>query len=81
MNMKRILTIGCCLSIMAAVGVVNAVESSAADARRVDVIGTLNERVVQSDSMTTGGESMRVDIIGNIGAQGPVYPYAQPINR
>jgi hypothetical protein len=47
----------------------------------VDVIGTLNERVAQLDSMKARGEWIRVDVIGSIGSEGSVYPYTKPMSR
>ena len=64
------------LSIIAATGLFVTSNGFAADAyQRVDVIGTLNERVAQLDSMKARGERVRVDVIGSIGSEGPVYPY------
>jgi hypothetical protein len=80
MRVKSILTVGF-LSVMAATAVVNASDSFAADTRRVDVIETLNETVAQLDSKKAVGESMRVDVIGDIGSEGPVYPYTKPMSR
>jgi hypothetical protein len=80
MNEKSMLTVGF-LSLMAATAVGIASDSFAADARRMDVIETLNETVAQLDSMKAEGESMRVDVISRIGSEGPVYPYARPMNR
>lgn len=68
------------LAVMAVTGAVNA-SDSVADARRVDVIGNLSGTVAQSDSTKAGVESMRVDVIGSIGSEGPAYPYARPMNR
>lgn len=65
------------LSMIAATGLFVASNGFAADAhQRVDVIGTLNEREAQLDSMKARGEWIRVDVIGSIGSEGPVYPYA-----
>ena len=70
------------LSIIAATGLFVASNGFAADAhQRVDVIGTLNERVAQLDSMKARGEWVRVDVIGSIGSEGPVYPYTKPMSR
>ena len=80
MRMKSMLTVGF-LSVMAATAVVNASDSFAADVRRVDVIGTPNETVAQLDSREAGGKSMRVDVIGSIGSEGPVYPYSKPMSH
>jgi hypothetical protein len=64
------------LSMIAATGLFVASNGFAADAhQRVDVIGTLNEREAQLDSMKVRGEWIRVDVIGSIGSEGPVYPY------
>ena len=64
------------LSMIAATGLFAASNGFAADAhQRVDVIGTLNEREAQLDSMKARGEWIRVDVIGSIGSEGPVYPY------
>jgi len=64
------------LSIIAATGLFVASNGFADDAhQRVDVIGTLNERVAQLDSMKARSEWVRVDVIGSIGSEGPVYPY------
>jgi hypothetical protein len=68
------------LAVMAVTGAVNASDSFA-DARRVDVIANLSGTVAQPDSTKAGGETMRVDVIGRIGSEGPAYPYTQPMNR
>lgn len=63
------------LPMIAATGLFVASNGFAADVhQRVDVIGTLIERVVQLDSMKARGEGIRVDVIGSIGSEGPVYP-------
>ena len=70
------------LSIIAATGLFVASNGFAADAhQRVDVIGTLNEREAQLDSMKARGEWVRVDVIGSVGSKGPVYPYTKPMSR
>ena len=76
------------LPMIAATGLFVASNGFAADAhQRVDVIGTLNERVVQLDSMKARGEGIRVDVIGTIHekevkvSEGPVYPYTKPMSR
>lgn len=74
------LTVGF-LSLVAATGVVNVSDSFAVDSRRVDVIGTLNEKVAQLDSNKDGDHGMRVDVIGSIGSEGPAYPYTKPMGR
>ena len=75
MRAKSIFKMGF-LSMIAATGLFVASNGFAADAhQRVDVIGTLNERVAQLDSMKARGEWIRVDVIGSIGSEGPVYPY------
>jgi hypothetical protein len=64
------------LSMIAVTGLFAASNGFAADAHhRVDVIGTLNEREAQLDSMKARGEWIRVDVIGSIGSEGPVSPY------
>lgn len=68
------------LGVMAAIGFGNTSDSFAG-AHRVDVIGNLGRTVVQSDSLKAGGESMRVDVVGSIGSEGPTYSYSQPLNR
>jgi hypothetical protein len=80
MRAKSLLTAGF-VALVAATGVAYVSESFAADARRVDVVGTLNEKVAQSDSKAAGGDGMRVDVIGHIGAEGPSYPYTKPTSR
>ncbi|HEX7092044.1 MAG TPA: hypothetical protein VF205_00100 [Nitrospiraceae bacterium] len=76
------------LSMVAATGLFGASNGFAADAhQRVDVIGTLNERVAQLDSMKARGEWIRVDVIGTIHgkevkvSEGPAYPYTKPMSR
>jgi hypothetical protein len=77
----RLLTVGF-LSMMAATAAVNVSDSFAADASRVDVIGTLNETVAQLDSArTTDGQLMRVDVIDQLNFEGPMYPYSKPMSR
>lgn len=79
MRTKGMLMVGY-LAVLAVTGVVNTADSFA-DARRVDVIGNLSRTVTQSDSMKARDDSMRVDVIGSIGSEGPAYPYTQPMNR
>ena len=70
------------LSMIAATGLFGASNGFAADAhQRVDVIGTLNGREAQLDSMKARGEWIRVDVIGSIGSEGPVYPYTKPMSH
>jgi hypothetical protein len=77
------------LSIIAATGLFGAAEGFAADMRRVDVIGTIEETVVQLDSglKSTEANSKRVDVMGTInekegnGSQEPTYPYSMPKNH
>lgn len=81
------------LSIIAATGLFGAAEGFAADVRRdvrrVDVIGTIHETVVQLDSglKSTEANSKRVDVIGTIdgkegnGSQKPTYPYSMPMSH
>ena len=77
------------LSIIAATGLFGAAEGFAADVRRVDVIGTIHETVVQLDSglKSTEANSKRVDVIGTIdgkegnGSQEPTYPYSMPMSH
>jgi len=76
MRVKSMLTVGF-LSLMAASAVVNVYDSFAADAWRVDVIGTLNERVAQLDSTTAEAKGTRVDVISNVASAGPAYPYTK----
>ena len=81
MRMKSVLTIGF-LSMLAATGVVITSDSLAAHPDRVDIIGTLHEKVTQRDSgKATERLSMRVDVIDSIGNGGPSYPYIKPMNR
>lgn len=80
MRVKSILTAGF-LSMVAATAAANVADSFAADAHRVDVIETPNETVAQVDSNKTGGEGMRVDVVGSIGAEGPVYLYSKPMSH
>lgn len=66
------------LSMIAATGLFGASNGFAADGyQRVDVIGTIHETVFQLDSelKSTEANSKRVDVIGSIGSEGPVYPY------
>jgi hypothetical protein len=67
------------LAMIAATSLFGAVEGFAADTRRVDVIGTIDETVAQLDSQLkpTEGKVTRVDVIGNIVSKGPVYVYSR----
>lgn len=84
MRMKSILTIGF-LSMLAATDVVIVVitsDSFAAHPARVDVIGTLHDKVAQQDSgQTTAAPLPRVAVIDSITHGGPSYPYMKPMNR
>ncbi len=80
MGTKGMLTIGF-LAAMAVTGLVNASDSFASDAYRVDVIDALHETVAQDDSVKAGGEQRRVDIVENIQPGGPEYPYAKPMSH
>lgn len=79
MRAKSMLRVGF-LAVMAVTGVVNTSDCFA-DARRVDVIGSLQETVVQSDGMKGQGDKVRVDVIERIGSEGAVYPYTKPMSR
>ena len=68
------------LAVMAVTGAVNA-SDSIPDARRVDVIDALHERVAQVDSVKAGSERMRVDVIERLGSEGPGYPYTKPMSH
>ncbi len=76
MSAKRTYRIGF-LSIVAATGVFAASNCFATDAQRVDVIETLHEHAAQLDSIKTGNEVTRVDVIDSIGSGGPLYPYTK----
>jgi hypothetical protein len=80
MRVKSMLAVGF-LSMVAVTAVVNVSKSVAADSQRVDVIETLQETVAQSDSMKAGSDRTRVDVIEDIGAGGPTYPYSMPMSR
>ncbi|MBH0197385.1 MAG: hypothetical protein HP494_17780 [Nitrospira sp.] len=68
------------VSVAVAVGVV-ALSSSAAQAfHRADLIESLQETVVQPDSMRIKGW-MRVDVIEHIGSEGPVQSYTSPMSH
>lgn len=68
------------VSMAVAVGVV-ALSSSAAQAfHRADLIESLQEVVVQPDSMRVKGW-MRVDVIEHIGSEGPVHSYTPPMSH
>ena len=68
------------VSLAVAVGVV-ALSSSAAQAfHRADLIESLQETVVQPDSMRVKGW-MRVDVIESIGSEGPVQSYTSPMSH
>jgi hypothetical protein len=69
------------LSMMALTAVVNASESFASDAHRVDVIDAIHETVAQVDSVKAGGEQTRVDVIDSIGPEGPGYSYTKPMSH
>jgi hypothetical protein len=79
MRVNSMLVVGF-FAVMAVMGDVTASESFF-DARRVDVIGNLRGTVVQSDSTKAGGTSMRVDVIGRIGSEGPAYSYTKPMSH
>ena len=78
MSAKSIVKMGF-LAMIAATSVLGAVEGFAADTRRVDVIGTIDETVAQLDSQLkpTEGKFMRVDVIDSIGSGGPLYVYSK----
>ena len=78
MSAKSIVKMGF-LAMIAATSVLGAVEGFAADTRRVDVIGTIDETVAQLDSQLkpTEGKFMRVDVIDSIGSSGPLYVYSK----
>jgi len=82
MSAKSVLRMGF-LSMIVATGLFGAAEGFAADSRRADVIGTIEETVVQLDSQfkPVKGEFMRVDFIDRIGSEGPVYGYAKPMSH
>jgi len=87
MSAKSVFKMGF-LSMIAVTGLFAASNGFAADAhQRVDVIGTLNEREAQLDSMKARGEWIRVDVIGTIHekevkvSEGSVYPYTKPMSR
>jgi len=67
------------LIMIAATGLLGAAEGFAADTKRVDVIGTIDETVAQLDSQIKpiDGKFMRVDVIDNIVFKGPVYVYSK----
>lgn len=79
MRAQCVLTVGF-MAVMVLTGVVNASESFA-DARRVDVIGSLQETVAQTDGMKSQGDRVRVDVIERVGSEGVVYPYTKPMSR
>jgi len=76
MNAKCMFKMGF-LSMFAATGLFGAAEGFAADALRVDVIGTIDETVAQLDSQPKSTEAnvQRVDVIDSIGSGGPLYAY------
>ena len=78
MSAKNIVKMGF-LAMIAATSVLGAVEGFAADTRRVDVIGTIDETVAQLDSQLkpTEGKFMRGDVIDSIGSSGPLYVYSK----
>jgi hypothetical protein len=78
MNAKSVVKMGF-LAMIAATSLLGAVEGFAADTRRVDVIGTIDETVAQLDSQLkpTEGKVMRVDVIDNIVSKGPAYVYSK----
>lgn len=71
------------LIMIAATGLLGAAEGFAADTKRVDVIGTIDETVAQLDSQLkpTEGQFMRVDVIDNIVSKGPLYFYSKSGQR
>lgn len=77
--MKKVFAMGM-MSMAVAVGMV-AFSSSAAQAfHRADLIESLQETVVQPDSMRVKGW-MRVDVIEFIGSEGPVHSYTPPMSH
>ena len=80
MRVKSMLAIGF-LSMMAATGVVNASDSLEANASRVDVIGTIYLTLAQADSLKAGFDWKRVDVLGNIGPEGPANPYTMALSH
>lgn len=80
MSTKSVFAVGF-LSVIVATGLFVASNSVADEARRVDVIDAPHEEMVQKDSTTAEGEASRVDVIGSIGSEGPVYPYTKPLSH
>lgn len=79
MTVKKVFAIG--MVSMAVVFGVTALSSSAALAfLRADLIESLQEIVVQPDSMRGKG-LMRVDVIEYIGSEGPVHSYTPPMSH
>jgi hypothetical protein len=68
------------LSVGVVVGLGVMSNSSALAFHRADLIESLQETVVQPDSMRVKG-LMRVDVIEHIGSEGPVQSYTPPMSH
>ena len=79
MTVKNVFAMGM-VSMAVAFGVTALSSSSALAFHRADLIESLQETVVQPDSMRGKG-LMRVDVIEYIGAEGPVHSYTPPMSH
>ena len=77
--MKHVLAMSM-VSMAVAVGVVAMSSSAALAFHRADLIESLQETVVQPDSMRVKG-LMRVEVIASIGSEGPVQSYTPPMSH
>lgn len=80
MTTLKTLTLGF-LTTLILIGVSFITPSWAAHPDRVDVIGTVHEKLAQQDSSKNGNHGMRVDVIDRIDLKGPAYPYTKPASR
>jgi len=80
MTTLKTLTLGF-LTTLILIGLTFITPSLAAHPDRVDVIGTVHEKLAQQDSSKNGNQGMRVDVIDRIDLKGPAYPYTKPASR
>lgn len=79
MTVKKVFAMGM-VSMAVALGVTALSSSAALAFHRADLIESLQEIVVQPDSMRGKG-LMRVDVIESIGSEGPVHSYTPPMSH
>jgi hypothetical protein len=73
MSVKSVLRMGF-LSMLAATAALNASNSFAAGAQRVDVLDSVPTGAQWDSMKAAGDQAMRVDVIESIGSDGAVYP-------